>query len=68
MNLTQTLNTQHANYEADLEPDNYGLDTNPWDFDNDITLTIPCGCCGYTDCDTNETATLFDYRNLRRES
>ena len=56
MNLTETLNTQHADYEADLEPDDYGLDDCPfdttivWDADNDITATRPCNSCGFTDC------------------
>jgi hypothetical protein len=65
MNLTETLNAQHATYERDLEPDNYGLDTNPWDFDHDITQTIPCHYCGFTDCDTIDITTAFQFSNLR---
>jgi hypothetical protein len=65
MNLTETLNTQHATYERDLEPDNYGLDTNPWDFDDDITQTIPCHSCGFTDCDTLDITTAFQFSNPR---
>ena len=50
MNLTQTLAAQHATYERDLEPDNYGLDDCPFDtvtpvdlFDDDTEP--PCNCC-----------------------
>ena len=72
MNLTQTLNAQHVAYERDLEPDNYGLDDCPfdtaivWDFDNDIVPTIPCGYCGYTDCDHLDTGSPFAHINARR--
>ena len=72
MNLTQTLNAQHVTYERDLEPDNYGLDDCPfdttitWDLDNDITPTIPCSYCGYTDCDHLDAGSPFAHINARR--
>ena len=72
MNLTQTLAAQHVAYERDLEPDNYGLDTCPfdtpivWDLDTDIVPTIPCGYCGYTDCDHLDAGSPFAHINARR--
>ena len=58
MNIHEILATQHADYEADLEPDNYGLDDCPSDNptivcdDNaDITMGRPCAYCGFTDCE-----------------
>ena len=72
MNLTQTLNAQHVAYERDLEPDNYGLDNCPFDtangsdLDNDIVPTIPCGYCGYTDCDHLDSGSPFAHINARR--
>ena len=58
--FTAELEAQHANYEADLEPTNYGLhpdDHDILDFDTDITITRPCPDCTYTHCDC-ETRTL----------
>ena len=72
MNLSQTLAAQLVAYERDLEPDNYGLDTCPfdttivWDLDNDIVPTIPCGYCGYTDCDHLDAGSPFAHVNARR--
>ena len=73
MNLAETLAAQHAAYERDLEPDNYGMDdcpfdtANVWDFDNDITTTVPCAYCGYTDCDSCiDTGSPFAHLNARR--
>ena len=57
MNLNDALTTQHADYDADLEPDNDGLDDCPFDTttivpddETDITPTRPCNICGFTDC------------------
>lgn len=54
MNLDQLLAAQHAAYEADLEPDNYGLDTCPFDLDpitpwDDTDIAMPCNHCHATD-------------------
>ena len=54
--ITPPLNAQHADYEADLEPTNYGLHPD----DLDITITRPCPECTYTHCDC-ETRTLNCY-------
>ena len=73
MNITLTLAAQHVAYERDLENPDAGLDTCPfdtttiWDFDNDITPTIPCGYCGYTDCDSSiDSCSPFGHINMRR--
>ena len=55
MNLHQLLTDQHADYEADLENPNAGLDTCPIDLDtitpacDDTDITPPCNYCGTTD-------------------
>ena len=72
MNLTQFLTAQHATYERDLENPCAGLDNCPfdtttvWDFDNDITPTIPCAYCGYTDCQHLDAGSPFAHINVRR--
>ena len=78
MTITELLNTQHADYEHDLEPDNYGLDNDglddcpfddptPLDLSSDIRITIPCGYCGFTDCDcTPDAGSPYGHINTRR--
>lgn len=71
MNITEILNAQHVAYERDLEPDNFGLDTCPFDDPTidtatDITYTVPCAYCGYIDCNHTDAGSPFAHITNRQ--
>lgn len=66
--LTTELAAQHADYEADLEPTNYGID--PFDtitpVDLDTNTTRPCAYCGHTHCDCIDNDSPYGPSTHRR--
>ena len=73
MNINQLLTTQHVDYERDLENPDAGLDNCPFDtpfflldLDNDITISRPCGYCGYTDCGCIDVDSPYSHITARR--
>ena len=72
MSNTELLDTQHAAYERDLEPPFYGIDNCPFDdltpldFGSDMTFTVPCAYCGFTDCHHDDAGGPYAHINARR--
>ena len=68
--LTTELAAQHADYEADLEPANYGIDPfdtiTPVDLDSSLDGDRPCAYCGHTNCTCIDVDSPYGPSTYRR--